>query len=379
MVEDEEKEEMVVTPWKVSGEVDYRRLMEEFGTQPIDDQLLERIRKHTGELHPQLRRRIFFSHRDLDWILDMYEGGRSFVLYTGRGPSGPVHVGHLIPWIFTKHLQDVFGSKLYFQMTDDEKFLIKPEFTLEETNSLAYDNALDVIAVGFNPEKTKIIMDSESGGILYKLAIRIAKRITFSTIKATFGLEESSNIGIIFFPAIQAVPCFIESHLEGENVPCLIPAAIDQDPYWRVTRDVAPKLGYYKPAQIHCKFLPGLGKGGKMSASMPETCIFTTDTPEEARKKLWNAFTGGRPTAKEQRLHGGNPTICPIYHYYYYLFEPDDKRLEEIMWECRTGKMLCGECKLRLAERVGRFLTEHQKKREEARDKIEEYIFKIKD
>ncbi|OYT44102.1 tryptophan--tRNA ligase [Candidatus Bathyarchaeota archaeon ex4484_40] len=264
-----------------------------------------------------------------DWILDMYEAGRRFVLYTGRGPSGPVHIGHLIPWIFTKHLQDVFGAKLYFQMTDDEKFLINPEFTLEKSNRIAYENALDVIAVGFDPKKTFIIMDSERGGILYKIAVQVAKRITFSTVKAVFGLEESSNIGIIFFPAIQAVPCFIESVITGENTPCLIPAAIDQDPYWRVTRDVAPKLGYYKPAQIHCKFLPGLGKGGN-----------------------------------------------PIYYYYYYLFEEEDSKIKELEEACRNGDILCGECKIRLAERIKRFLTEHQKRREEAKDHIEEYLFR---
>jgi len=369
-------EEMVVTPWKVSGEIDYEKLIQEFGTQPITDELLEKIKKHTGELHLQLRRRIFFSHRDLDWILDMYEAGHRFVLYTGRGPSGPVHIGHLVPWIFTKHLQDVFGAKLYFQMTDDEKFLIHPEFTLERTNRIAYDNALDVIATGFDPKRTFIIMDSEQGGILYRLAVQVAKRITFSTVKAVFGFEESSNIGIIFFPAVQAVPCFIESAITGENTPCLIPAAIDQDPYWRVTRDAAPKLGYYKPAQIHCKFLPGLGKGGKMSASLPETCIFTTDPPEVVDRKIWNAFTGGRPTAREQRLHGGDPSICPIYYYYYYLFEDDDSKMKNLAEDCRNGEILCGECKLKLAERVKRFLAEHQRRREEAKERIEEYIFK---
>ncbi|KYH41128.1 MAG: tryptophanyl-tRNA synthetase [Candidatus Bathyarchaeota archaeon B26-2] len=369
-------EEMVVTPWKVSGEIDYEKLIQEFGTQPITDELLEKIKKHTGELHLQLRRRIFFSHRDLDWILDMYEAGHRFVLYTGRGPSGPVHIGHLVPWIFTKHLQDVFGAKLYFQMTDDEKFLIHPEFTLERTNRIAYDNALDVIATGFDPKRTFIIMDSEQGGILYRLAVQVAKRITFSTVKAVFGFEESSNIGIIFFPAVQAVPCFIESAITGENTPCLIPAAIDQDPYWRVTRDAAPKLGYYKPAQIHCKFLPGLGKGGKMSASLPETCIFTTDPPEVVDRKIWNAFTGGRPTAREQRLHGGDPSICPIYYYYYYLFEDDDSKMKNLAEDCRNGEILCGECKLKLAERVKRFLAEHQRRREEARNRIEEYKFK---
>jgi tryptophanyl-tRNA synthetase len=371
-----DEEEMIVTPWTVSGKIDYSRLIEEFGTQPITEELLERIKRYSGELHLQLRRGLFFSHRDLDWILDMYDAGRKFVLYTGRGPSGPVHIGHLIPWIFTKHLQDVFDAKLYFQMTDDEKFLVNPEFTLKKSTGFAYDNALDVIAVGFYVDKTKIIMDVEDAGFLYKIAVRVAKRITFSTIKATFGLTESSNIGLIFFPAIQAVPCFIESELTGENVPCLIPAAIDQDPYWRVTRDVAPKLGYFKPAQIHCKFLPGLSKGGKMSASLPETCIFTTDPSEVAEEKIWNAFTGGRPTVKEQKLYGGDPSICPIYYYDYYMFEEDDDEINEIYRKCKSGELLCGEHKTMLAEKVKKFLEEHQRKREKAKDVLEDFLFR---
>jgi tryptophanyl-tRNA synthetase len=371
-----DEEEMIVTPWTVSGKIDYSRLVEEFGTQPLTEDLLKRIEKHAGGLHLQLRRGLFFSHRDLDWVLDMYEAGLKFVLYTGRGPSGPVHIGHLVPWIFTKHLQDVFGAKLYFQMTDDEKFLINSEFALETSTGFAYENALDVIATGFDPEKTRIIMDVENAGTLYNVAVRVAKRVTFSTVKATFGFTDSSNIGIIFFPAIQAVPCFLETELTGKNVPCLIPAAIDQDPYWRVTRDVAPKLGYFKPAQIHCKFLPGLGKGGKMSASLPETCVFTTDTPEEAEKKIWDAFTGGRPTVEEQRQHGGDPYICPIYYYDYYLFEEDDKKLQETCENCKSGALLCGDHKKALAQKVKKFLKEHQKKREKARDVLDDFMFK---
>lgn len=370
------KNEMVVTPWEVRGKIDYERLIRDFGTQPLTEELLQRIKKHTGELHLQLRRGLFFSHRDLDVVLDLYDRGIKFVLYTGRGPSGPVHIGHLIPWIFTKHLQDKFKTRLYFQMTDDEKFLVEDELKLQDTRNFGYENALDLIALGFEPEDTFIIFDVKDIGLLYDIALEVAKRITYSTARATFGFQESTNIGWVFWPAIQAVPCFIHAKLTGENVPALIPAAIDQDPYWRVTRDIAQKLGYYKPAQIHCRFLPGLGVGGKMSASEPETSIFVVDPPDVVKRKIWNAFTGGKATVEEQRKFGGEPEVCTVFQYFTFLFEEDDKKLAERREKCRKGEILCGECKTELTERVNKFLVEHRKKREKARNIIEQFHIK---
>ena len=369
------KEDFIVTPWEVSGKVDYDKLVKQFGTQKISAELLNRIKKHTGELHYMLRRGIFFSHRDLGWILDKYESGEKFFLYTGRGPSGHTTLGHLIPWIFTAWLQKKFDVHLYFQMTDDEKHLVKP-LSLKQTTGFAYDNALDVLACGMDPKKTHIFSDIEYAKTLYKEAVRIAKHVTFSTAKAVFGFKNSSNIGIIFFPAIQAVPCFLPSVQAGKNMPCLIPAAIDQDPYWRISRDVAPKLGYYKPAQIHCSFLPGLGPGGKMSASDPSSAIFTTDTAEQIKKKVMNAFTGQQPTAELQKKLGGNPDICSVCQYYFYLFEQDDKKLEEIFEGERNGTLLAGEHKADLAERIKKFIAEHQRRREDAKKVIDKVMLK---
>jgi tryptophanyl-tRNA synthetase len=371
------KEGFVVTPWEVRGEIDYDKLIKQFGISPIDENLLARIKKHTKELHFMLRRKIFFAHRDLDWLLDEYEKGNEFYLYTGRGPSGHTHLGHLIPWIFTKWLQDKFDAKLYFQITDDEKFLFKKELELEDTKRFSYENILDIIALGFDPKKTFIFLDTEYCKTLYPQAVRVAKHITFSTAKAVFGFKNESNIGQIFFTSMQAVPAFLESVKRKKNVPCLIPLGVDQDPHFRVARDVMPKLGYYKPAIIHSKLLPSLlGPGTKMSASDPRSTIYTTDSEEVARKKIMNAFTGQQPTAELQRKLGGNPEICSVCQYYYFLFEEDDKKVEEIFEAERNGSLLAGEHKADLAERVVKFLKEHQKKREKARDQIEKFILR---
>jgi tryptophanyl-tRNA synthetase len=375
------KDEFKVTPWEVKGNIDYDKLIKEFGVSKIDDALLKRIEKHTGKLHHFLRREIFFAHRDLKFILDEYEKGNKFFLYTGRSPSGHTHLGHLVPWMFTKWLQDEFGVELYFQFPDEEKFLFKQNLTLEDTQKFLHENMLDVIALGFDPKKTFFIIDTMHADLMYPEAIKVAKKITFSTVKSAFGFDNESNIGAIFYTSMQAVPAFLPSVLKNREIPCLIPHAIDQDPHFRVSRDVIPKLGHYKPASIQCRFLPGLGgiaKDGKMSSSVEEATIYTIDDEKTVKKKINKyAFSGGRDTVEEHRKHGGNPDIDVSYQWLTF-FEEDDEVLKKIYYDYKTGMLLSGELKAILIEKINTFLKEHQKKRELARKHINDFILKRK-
>jgi tryptophanyl-tRNA synthetase len=328
----------------------------------------------TGEIHPMLKLGYFFSHRDFDWILSRKAKGEDFYLYTGRGPSGMVHMGHIMPWMFTKYLQDKFNSNLLFQLTDDEKFLYGQDRSRQQIENYTNENILDIIAIGFNPKHTRIIVDTKHIQHLYPIATEVAKRITFSTAKAVFGFTNSTNVGMIGFPPVQAAPCFLPSVLEGKPVPVLIPAAIDQDPYWRMTRDVADRMGQYKPAQIHSKFLPGLGMLGKMSSSKPETAIFTTDSPEQVDKKISSAFTGGQPTVALQRELGANALGCPVFWYLRYFFDTE-KQSDERLLRCKSGNLLCGECKSDLSKGTKPFIVEFKKRREKARDVVDKFMF----
>ena len=367
-------EEFTVTPWSVEGDIDYDKLMQKFGTEKISPELEARIEKIAGEVHPMLKLGYFFSHRDLDKILTEYEKGNKFYLYTGRGPSGKIHMGHLLPWIFTKYLQEKFDVNLIFQLTDDEKFLYSDGKSMDDVSKFTQENILDIIAIGFDPKKTKILIDTKDIKRIYPIALEIAKRITFSTVKAVFGFENSTNIGMIGFPPIQAAPCFLPSIMEGRPTPVLIPAAIDQDPYWRVTRDIAEKLGYPKPAQIHSKFLPGLGMQGKMSSSIPETAIFTTDDDSTIDKKISSTFTGGQPTVDLQRKLGANFSICPVFWYLRYFFDTE-KESDERARKCKSGQLLCGECKCNLKDATKPFLSEFKKQREKAKDQVDKFMF----
>src|SRR3989338_4135368 len=368
-------EEPIVTPYEVKGEVDYDKLIKQFGTQPITDELLERLKKHTKTLHPYLTRKIFFSHRYFDWLLDQQEKNNPFYLYTGRGPSENVHIGHTTVWRFTKWLQDQFDCELWFQLTDDEKFLFKDKLSLEETNSMAYENALDIIALGFKPKKTFLFADTDYAGHMYREAIKVAKNLTVSTVKATFGLKDEDNIGQIFYTSMQSVPCFLPSVLKKKKIPCLIPLAIDQDPHFRITRDIMPKLGYYKPAILHQRFLPALTGTGKMSSS-EGVAIYTTDSPEEVTRKInKHAFSGGQATVEEQRKKGGNPDIDASYQWLRF-FEEDDTKLKKAYDDYRSGRLLSGELKAILIEKINTLLKDHQKKRDKARDQLDKFILK---
>ena len=113
----DDDDDTIVNPWSVESEgaINYDRLIVKFGSQAIDSSLLERIERVIGRKpHRFLRRGLFFSHRDLHQLLDLYEKGEKFYLYTGRGPSSEaLHLGHAIPFHFTKvfhYFLDIFLS-----------------------------------------------------------------------------------------------------------------------------------------------------------------------------------------------------------------------------------------------------------------------------
>lgn len=376
--------EIILTPWEFKGTkgvaTDYTKIMTTFGSSPIGSEILARIEKLTDKKpHRFLRRGIFFSHRDLGTILDLYESKTPFYLYTGRGPSSAsLHLGHLVQFMFTKYLQEAFDVPLVIQLTDDEKFFWnKKSMTLEESHALAYENAKDIIACGFDPTKTFIFTNLDYMGQLYPNVCKIQKALTFNQVRNTFGFkldDPTLHAGKFAFPAIQAAPSFCNSfpHLFGTktNIPCLIPCAIDQDPYFRLTRDIAPSLGYRRPSLIHSKFFPSLkGIHEKMSASDTNSCITCQDTAKQITKKIKGSFSGSSGTPEEHRVRGANLEVDVPFHYLTFFLE-DDELLEEIRLEYSTGKILASKVKEILTEVLVKLVAEFQGRRSLVSDEV---------
>jgi len=363
-----------VTPWEVSGEVDYDKLIKEFGTGKISSSLLQKFK----DLHPLLRRGIYYSHRDLDlWIKDA-EAGKKVSIVTGRGPSEKMHLGHLVPFIVAKSLQDKYNCNVYIPISEDEKFFIKSNLSFEDAQKFADDNVIDILALGFKPDKTFIVRDFSYQN-LYKHSCKVAKLISYSTAKAAFGLKNENNIGWTFYPAVQATHILLPQFVSGSHR-TIVPVGVDQDPFIRLTRDIAEhsSLGFVKPGAIHAKFIPGLRGSAKMSSSDAETdVIYLSDSSDEVKRKInKHAFSGGKDTLEEHRKLGGNPDIDISYQYLRMFFESDDKKLEKIYKDYKSGKLLSGELKAILIEKVSSFLKDHQKKRDLAKKQVDKFILK---
>lgn len=362
-----------ITPWDVKGKINYEEVAKEFGLKLIDENLKKKIEKHTKLLHILIRRNFFFAHRDFDKVLEEYEDGNLFFLYTGRAPSGPMHIGHLIPFLLTQWLQEKFKINVYIEIPNEEKF-VAGKISIEEIDHWTKDNLLDIAALEFDEDKTFIFLTSEYIKNMYKLVIRISSKINFSLIRSIFGFSNQTNIGLIFYPAIQLAPTFFEDNY------CLIPASLDQDPYWRLQRDIADKLNLKKSAQITSKFLvPLTGIEGKMSSSDPKTAIFLNDTEEEVRNKIFKfAFSGGQPTIELHRKLGGNPEIDVCFQWLYAFFEKNDNKIKKIEEEYRSGKMLTGELKEYTIKKISKFLKIHRKKKKNAHQKLKKYMYEGK-
>lgn len=133
--------------------------------------------------------------------------------------------------------------------------------------------------------------------------------------------------------------------------------------------------GFIQPSATFHRFMTGL-TGEKMSSSKPETAIFLTDSPADAKKKIMQAKTGGAVTLEEHKKHGGRPEKCVIYELFLYHLIEDDEKLNKIFKNCKKGIQTCGMCKKKASELLEKFLIDLEKRREQAKKQIDDYLQK---
>lgn len=360
----------VFNPWEITGNLNYEKLVKEFGIQPIKE-LPEIFQKNI-----LFRRKIVFAHRDIQRILDSIKNKKPFAMMTGLMPTGKFHLGHMLvaqQFIFYQKL----GAKIYIAVADIEAYNARGQ-SLEESRKIAIEEYLsNYIALGLDPKKCEIYFqsdrskDSKKSNAYYRLQNILAKYSTFSEFKAVYG---EITPGKMLSALLQASDMIHPQLKEFEKpIPTIVPVGIDQDPHLRLARDILKRVNshskekFIQLSSTYHLFMPGLS-GGKMSSSDPNSFIGLTDSLDEIKKKINKyAFSGGQATIEEHRAKGGNPEVDVSFQYLKFFFEPSDEKLEKIYKEYKSGKMLTGELKKYTIEKIQEFLREHQKKYPEAK------------
>jgi len=351
------REKDQLDPFGSSSIHDYNRLMQQFGIQPFHP-FLDRI----PEPLDLMRRGVVFGHRDFEQVLEAMSSRLPFAVMSGIKPTGSFHLGTMMIARQISYYQKL-GGEAFYCIADVEAYEDNGQ-PFQESLVNAVSNVADLLAVGFDTAKGHIYLQSRERHV-NDLAVLFARKVSLSIVTAIYG---ERHLGLYLSALMQAGDMLMPQLPEmGGPRPTLIPVGADQDPHLRLTRDLAAAFqrshGFLTPSSTYHKLVDSLDGSHKMSKRSPMGHFTLSESPGAVREKILQAFTGGQATAEEQRRTGGNPEICPVYQLGQFLFQESDDELKRLHADCRAGYILCGECKLREASSVERYLSNHQRRK----------------
>jgi tryptophanyl-tRNA synthetase len=255
----------------------------------------------------------------------------SYYLYTGRGPSqGTLHIGHLLGLELVKSISSELESKIFFMIADDEKIL-RDSIKIDQMKSNVDNTLVQLDKLGFNYSNTTFHINSENiGPKEYAFMIKLMNFVSLNELINIFG--KKTNIGEYFYVFYQMIPCFLSQDLQ-----CIVVCGIDQEPFFRLARYLAKKIGFKPPIILYTKNVPGLDGSDKMSTSVPTSNpIFLTDSAETIKNKIMSVKKVGAGTLDELFEFGANlesDTLIELAR----LFETNRKLLDLIEQGYSTG------------------------------------------
>lgn len=356
-----------IDPWGDVEVGEYKEKMENFGIEPIEE-IADRMPDHRF-----IRRGIVFGHRGMEGFLDKRDEGEDVAMMTGIMPSGVFHFGHKCV-VDQINMYCEMGAKVTIAAADIEAYNTR-EMSLEESRKLVVEEYLkNYVALGIDLEEVDFYFQSKAGNNHLARSKMFSRYLTQNEVESTYGNADPGKISSALTQYADILrPQFPEN---GGPKPTVVPVGVDQDPHIRLTREVARKYreqDFVKPASTYNKFMRGL-QGGKMSSSKPKSYIALTDSVEDAKKKIDQAKTGGKDSLEEHREKGADVEEDMVFELLAFHLIEDDEELARIREEYSSGEMLSGELKQIAKEKVEEFLIQHQKKREKAAAKVEQYI-----
>ncbi len=356
----------VIDPYGSELVEDYSKIIKDFGLEPFDVDLFPNPNR-------LMRRGVIFAGRDLKIISKCIKEKKPFYVLSGIMPSGEkIHLGSKMVVENIKYFQEQ-GAQAYILVADLESAAARG-VSLEEAKKRALEFHIPAfIALGLDPKKTNFYFQSENKEVVH-LAYEFSQKITLNEFKAIYGNADPSRI----MSAVTQVGDILYPQLK-ERMPGIIPVGVDQDPHIRLTRDVAKrvksKYNFFAPSSLYHKYTPSLNGKLKMSKSHPESCIELPEDVKSITKKIMRAVTGGRDTLEEHRKLGADVDKCMVFELLKQHLVEDDKELNKIYKEYKSGKMTSGEIKDLACKKMTKFMNDFIKKTEKARKEVNKLNF----
>ena len=276
------------------------------------------------------------------------------VILTGDRPTGRLHIGHYVGSLKRRvELQEAGDFKKMFVFIADAQVLTDNIDNPEKVRQNVIEVALDYLAVGLDPSKITIFIQSQIPE-LCELSFYFMDLVTVSrlqrnpTVKTEIGMrgfESSIPVGFFTYPISQAadIAAFRAT---------TVPAGEDQKPMLEQATEIVRRFNYIygdtlvEPSillpqnQVCCR-LPGTDGKAKMSKSLGN-CIYLAETAQEVKKKVMSMYTDPLHVHVEDPGHlEGNAVFtyldafCQPQHFE--AFWPDYANLDEVKEHYQRG------------------------------------------
>lgn len=284
------------------------------------------------------------------------------IILTGDRPTGRLHVGHYVGSLRRRvELQNSGEYDKIFIMIADAQALTDNFENPEKVRQNIIEVALDYLAVGLEPEKSTLFIQSLIPELTeltfyYMNLVTVARLQRNPTVKSEIQMrnfEASIPVGFFCYPISQAADI---TAFKATTVP----VGEDQLPMIEQTREIVRKFNsiyadtlvepdVLLPDNVACFRLPGTDGKAKMSKSLGN-CIYLADDSKEVQKKIMSIYTDPLHLRVEDPGHiEGNcvftylDAFCRSEHFERYL--PDYADLEELKNHYQRGGL--GDVKIK--------------------------------
>ena len=312
--------------------------------------------------HPYILTGQIVGSRDADLFMQALADGERCKVVAAMTTDGPMHLGDGALGNLLVYFQSL-GAEISLGFRDESG-------SQEDARRVMVNRLLALAAAGLDLERMDAYLQLDRSAVV-ESAFELGLATPLSVLNSALGLRLSSSVTDTFLPLLRLADTL---HVQQPELggPCrtLVIDGIGGDVYVRMARNIADRFGFMKPSALYLRPMrnlttyddPATGSAVEvMTNAVPQGRIAYEDSSEDIRRKIGRAYTGGRRTLEEQRKLGGNPDprICSVSSLHAFYCTPDGDAYAALQERCRSGDLLCGECKASAVDKLLEYLRQH--------------------